>query len=81
MSWFEIVALIILLAGIGAGGFLVAQRPTFWVGLVSHVTRQVWPIALQYVIKRNTPEGEAQMRDCLRRGGEGDNFRKKCRNR
>ncbi len=32
MSWQEGVAVTVVLIGLGAGAFLVAQRPTFWIG-------------------------------------------------
>mgnify|MGYP003341171930 CR=1 FL=1 len=30
MSWQEGVAIAVVLLGLGAGAFLVAQRPSFW---------------------------------------------------
>lgn len=77
MSWIEIAAIAVLILGVGAGGFLVAQRPTFWfsLGVV------MFKAALPHLTKRMSPEKEKEMRDCIRRGGEWDNFRKKCRDR
>lgn len=75
MSWLEITALIVLLAGIGAGGFLVAQRPTFWWGLGVVAFKAVLP----HLAKRMTPEEEKAFQDCVRRGGEWDHFRKRCK--
>ena len=72
MNWLEIVAIIVLLIGIGAGGFLVAQRPTFWLGMASAVFMAVLPI----LAKRMTPEQEKAFQDCVRRGGEWDHFKK-----
>ena len=74
MTWLEIVAIAVLLLGVGAGGYLVAQRPTFWAGLVVAIVKA----ALPYLAKRMTPEQERAYRDCVRRGGEWDHFRKKC---
>ena len=74
MTWLEIAALVMLLIGIGAGGYLVAQRPTFWAGLVVVVFKS----ALPFLAKRMTPEQEKAFQDCVRRGGEWDHFRKKC---
>jgi hypothetical protein len=31
MSWQERVAIAVVLLGFGAGAFLVAQRPSFWI--------------------------------------------------
>jgi hypothetical protein len=75
MNWLEIVAFVVLLIGLGSGGFLVAQRPSFWLGMAGEVFRSILPIAA----KRMPPEKEREMRDCIRRGGEWDYFRKRCR--
>ena len=75
MTWLEIVAIAFLLIGVGAGGFLVAQRPTFWAGLVVVVFRAVLP----HLAKRMTAEEEQAFRDCVRRGGEWDPMRKRCK--
>ena len=34
MSWQEAIAFGVVLVGLGAGAFLVAQRPAFWIGRV-----------------------------------------------
>jgi len=86
MQWQEVVAIGVVLLGLGAGAFLVAQRPAFWVDLVARVLKALWPLILKtipiigkWLTKRNTPEIEIEMRECVRRGGEWDNFNKKCR--
>lgn len=79
MNWIEIAAIAVLLLGIGAGGFLVAQRPTFWLGLISVGFRAVLPTIIKYAGKRMTPEQELAFRDCVRRGGEWDYTRKRCK--
>lgn len=79
MNWIEIAAIVVLLIGIGAGGFLVAQRPSFWIGLVTTAMRPVLPLLVALVAKRMTPEKEQEWRDCLRRGGEWDHHRKRCK--
>lgn len=81
MTWFEVAATVVLLVGLGAGAFLVAQRPAFWMGLGSHLLTAMWPTIVKYVTKRNSPEVEAKMHECIRRGGTWDNFRKKCRDK
>ena len=75
MTWLEIAALVMLLIGIGAGGYLVAQRPTFWVGLIAAMLKA----ALPFLSKRMTPEQEKAFQDCVRRGGEWDPMRKRCK--
>ena len=79
MSWLEIIAVAVMILGVGAAAFLVAQRPTFWVGLAIAAWSRAWPLIWMYVSKRNSPEIEAKMQECIRRGGEWDNFKKKCR--
>lgn len=79
MNWLEIAAIAVLILGIGAGGFLVAQRPTFWIGLGSALIRAVLPHVIKYVSARMTPEQEKAYQDCLKRGGEWDHFKKRCK--
>jgi hypothetical protein len=75
MTWLEIAAIVALLVGVGAGGYLVAQRPTFWVGLGVAVFKNLLP----HLAKRMTAEEEKAYQDCVRRGGEWDPFRKRCK--
>lgn len=79
MNWIEIAAIAALLVGVGAGGFLVAQRPTFWLGLASASFKAALPFIVKYVGKRMPPEKEQEWRDCIRRGGEWDHVRKRCK--
>lgn len=81
MSWLEIAAIVVLLIGVGAGGFLVAQRPSFWLGMGSALLKAAFPHILKYVSARMTPEQEKAYQDCLKRGGEWDNVKKRCRER
>jgi cyanate permease len=75
MTWLEIAAIVALLVGVGAGGYLVARRPTFWVGLGVAVFNSLLP----HLAKRMTPEQEKAFQDCVRRGGEWDFQRKRCK--
>lgn len=85
MTWQEAIATVVVLCGLGAGAFLVAQRPAFWLEFSTRLVRQIWPWVLKNVIpvftKRMDPALEEEMRRCIRRGGEWDNFRKKCKDR
>lgn len=81
MSWQEAIATVVILLGLGAAAFLVGQRPAFWVEFAGRLFAKLWPLLFSYVSKRMTPEQEAEMHKCLRRGGEWDNFRKRCRDR
>lgn len=85
MSWAETISLGVILAavfvGLAASMFLVGQRPAFWVGAIVEVVRRAWPSIWVYLSRRNTPEIEKQIAECVRRGGEWDNFKKRCRER
>lgn len=76
------IAGIALLALIGAGVYY-ASKPGFWLGMATELGKRfiknMLPDIREYFGKRNTPEIEAKMAECVRRGGEWDNFRKKCR--
>ena len=70
-------ALALLFIGIGAGGVLAAQRPSFWAGLAVVMFKAALPI----ISKRMTPEQEADFQKAARRGAEWNPFRKRARNR
>ncbi len=74
MNWIEVAAVLVFLVGIGAGGFLVAQRPTFWLGMLGEVFKSALPI----ITKRMPPEQEAAWRDCIRRNGKWNHQKKRC---
>lgn len=78
MTWQEGAAALVVLLGLGAGAFLVAQRPAFWVEFGSRLLATFLPFAVRYVTKRNTPQVEKAMQDCYRRGGRWNNFTKRC---
>ena len=67
MSWQEGVAVTVVLLGLGAGAFLVAQRPSFWIEL-GHGWGRRCCRAWRYVSKRMSPEEEAAWRQAERRG-------------
>lgn len=79
MNWLEAIAVLVLFVGLGGGAFLVAQRPSFWVGLGKAVVTAALPAIVKVVSKRMTPEEEAAFQKCLKRGGHWDHIRKKCR--
>lgn len=79
MTWQEGVAVLVIVAGLGAGAFLVAQRPSFWIEFGARLFKSLWPLLLRYVTKRMPPDKEKEWRDCIRRGGEWDHIRKRCK--
>ena len=68
MSWQEGVAVTLAVLGLGAGAFLVAQRPSFWIEFWSRLGKALLPLAWRYVSKRMTPEEEAAWHRAERRG-------------
>lgn len=79
MTWQEAVAVLVIVAGLGAGAFLVAQRPSFWIEFGVRLLQRLGPRVIQYITKRMPPEKEKEWRDCIRRGGEWDHIRKRCK--
>ena len=71
MSWQEGVAVTVVILGLGAGAFLVAQRPSFWIEFGQRLGKALLPLAWRYVSKRMPPEEEAAWREAERRG-QGD---------
>lgn len=44
MSWQQGVADIVVLLGLGAGAFLVAQRPSFWIEFGARLWKALLPL-------------------------------------
>jgi hypothetical protein len=68
MNWQEGVAIAVVLLGLGAGAFLLAQRPSFWLEFGSRVGKALLPLAWRYVSRRMPPEEESAWRQAERRG-------------
>jgi hypothetical protein len=79
MNWQEVVAVTVVLLGLGAGAFLVAQRPSFWIELGTRLGKALLPLAWRYVSKRLPPEEEAAWREAERRGQGEEWFRERRR--
>lgn len=82
MTWLDALLILAVLAGLFAGAVLVAQRPQFWLGMFLAILRKLKPqliAALIFLTKRMPPEQEKAWRDCIKRGGEWDHVRKRCK--
>ena len=64
-------ARVVVLLGLGAGAFLVAQRPSFWLEFGVRLGQALLPRVLKYVTRRMPPEEEAAWREAEKRGAEG----------
>ena len=80
MRWQEVVAVTVVLLGLGAGAFLVARRPFFWIEFGQKLGRALLPLAWRYVSKRMPPEEEAAWRQA-ERWGQGDEWLRERRRR
>ena len=76
MSWQAGVAVTVVLLGLGAGAFLVVQRPSFWFEFGLRLSKTLLPLGWRYVSRRMPPEEEAAWREAERRG-RGDEWLKK----
>jgi hypothetical protein len=81
MWWLIWGAVLALFVCLGVATYFVARSPTFWIGLVKQVFALAVPDILEYFKARNTPAVEEEMRACIRRGDDWDNFNKKCRDK
>ncbi len=52
MNWQEGVAVAVVLLGLGAGAFLVAQRPSFWIEFVLRLGKALLSLAWRFVSRR-----------------------------
>ena len=80
MSWQERFAISVMLLGFGAGAFLVAQRPSFWIECGARLGKAMLPLARKFISKRMSPEEEAAWRAAERRG-QGDEWLREQRHR
>lgn len=57
------------------------RSPEFVLGLVSVMLVAVYKAIGPHLAKRMSPEQEKAYHDCLKSGGNWDNFRKRCRDK
>ena len=62
--------------GLGAGTFLVEQRPSFWIDFGGRLGKVLLPLAWRCVSRRMPLEEEAEWHAAARRG-QGDEWLKK----
>lgn len=60
----DALLLIAAMAGLAAGGVLVARSPAFWLGLATLVVKRLLPV----ILRRMPPEQEAAWRKRVSRG-------------
>ena len=75
MSWQEGVAVALVLFGLGAGVFLVAQRLSFWLEFATRLGKALVPLAWRFVSKRMPPAGGGGR---VARGVGRDEERRSC---
>jgi hypothetical protein len=68
MSWLEGVAIAVVLLGLGAGAFLVAQRPSCWIEFGARLGKALSPSVLKYISRSMLPEQEVAWREAKLRG-------------
>ena len=78
MAWQEGVAVLVIVAGLGAGAFLVAQRPSFWIEFGARLIKALMPRVIKYITKRMPPEEEEAWRKCQLRGGKWNHRKRRC---
>lgn len=79
MTWQEGVGIVLVCVGLFAGVYVAAQRPSFWLEFGARILQRLGPRIISYLTKRMTPEKEKEFHDCVRRGGEWDPIRKRCK--
>jgi hypothetical protein len=68
MTWQEGIAVLLVVTGLLAGGYVAAQRPAFWIEFGARLFRKLWPLVFRYFSKRMSPEEEAEYQKAFRAG-------------
>lgn len=69
----------VLAALVAAGVWSAFQSPDFVAGLTALAIVAAVRASIPPITKRMKPDQEKAFRDCVRRGGEWDHVRKKCK--
>ena len=81
MSWQEGVAVAVVLLGLGAGAFLVAQRPSFWMEFGARLGKALLPLVWRFVSRRMPPDEEVDWRRAEMRGQAEEWLKQRWRRR
>lgn len=81
-EWAAIVCFLLGFVGMGAVlAYRLYRNPFLLAGLIPTLWAHAKPVLLRIIMLRNSQEDERRMVECIRRGGEWDNFRKRCKER
>jgi len=75
----DTLLIIIVLLGAFAGAFMFFRSPHAYIAFGTIAIEKLKPVIFAYLLKRMSPEKEKEFRDCMRRGGEWDHVRKRCK--
>lgn len=78
MNWFWLILAALAVAA-AAAVWIAFQSPDFVAGLTAVAIGAAVKAAMPAVTKRMSQDQEKAFRDCVRRGGEWDHIRKKCK--
>lgn len=80
-AWLPAAFILVLLIAVGLGAFSYFRTPKPYIDFAKIAFENLKPVVLQILLKRMSPEKEKELHECLRRGGEWDPVRKRCKNR
>lgn len=81
MTWQEGVAVGLVCLGLLAGGYIAAQRPSFWIEFGTRLIKAIMPRVVRYVTKRMPLEEEAEWHKAVRQGRGDEWLRERMRRR
>jgi hypothetical protein len=73
MTWMEGVAIGLVVVGLLAGGYIAAQRPSFWLEFGARLIKAIMPRVIAHITKRMPADEEAEWR-AAERAGRGDEW-------